>query len=143
MTQAIWVQDFPELSPDQQRSSSTSSSSKRNKKRKQRMNNPTHTTFSSAFFNFVAGGLALPEKAAFKSFVQVESRFDFSASIDVRPVVSIAGDWRLRDEVEYAGGFTSLAHAIKGFDPDPRGAWRVEYIVCLAFSSLSKCLALC
>ncbi|GAA5894807.1 uncharacterized protein JCM6883_002216 [Sporobolomyces salmoneus] len=106
----IWVQDFPEL----------------NKKLE---NNPTHTNFSTAFFQFIGGGMSLPQTPEYQVFVDdLENKFDFTESKVVQPVYSCAGSYQGRYELDCGGGFDSLAKAVKAFEPDYRGAWNIEYI---------------
>ena len=128
--QIIWVQDFPEVDQSKLKDKSDSTESSRN---------TTHTDFSAGFFSFMGGGTSLPEKCENKSFVAIEENFDFSASASVQPVLSIAGKWS-QGELPYAGGFTSLAKAMKNFGVCHKGAWRIEYIVRI-FSSFFLPLA--
>jgi hypothetical protein len=122
----IWVQDFPE------RDKATTTI-----QRGSELSNGTHTTFSAAFFTFVAGGNDLPEHAEHKSFIDIENHFDFSKSANVQPVLSIAGSLKNQHEVDQAGGFNSLAKAIKNFGVELGGIWTIEYIASLSVLSFS------
>ncbi|GAA5850506.1 hypothetical protein JCM5353_004759 [Sporobolomyces roseus] len=113
---AIWVQDFPALYP----AAPTAET------------NPTHTSFTSDFFNFVGGGSTLALNSANMSFVETARYFDFSASNGTRIVKSVGGSFKGEVALKLAGGLDSLAKAIKSFEPEFGGAWTVEYITPLS-----------
>lgn len=100
--QAIWVQDFPALYP----AAPTAET------------NPTHTSFTSDFFNFVGGGSTLALNSANMSFVETARYFDFSASEGTRIVKSVGGSFEGEVALKLAGGLDSSAKAIKSFEPE-------------------------
>ncbi|BGP13230.1 hypothetical protein JCM10213_004999 [Rhodosporidiobolus nylandii] len=113
MDNALWIQDFPlQACPPTSQSTDEGEPFK----------NPTHTQFSKTFIQ-CAYELKTPKK-----FLKFSSRYDFSASQDVKLVQTLQGKWSFRDpkELGKGGGIGSLAKAVASLRFAKGGRWEIE-----------------
>lgn len=56
--------------------------------------------------------------------------YDFSASKEVRLLVSIPGSWSKKENrMHLAGGLVGLANAVQSFEFPKNGSWKFEFAV--------------
>lgn len=139
-SQAMFLIDFPRLPTPS----------------KDALSNPTHTSFFNSFCIFLTS-LGVPPPRL-EPFLRSLGSYDFSSSNEIQLVHSHRGkDWSSHRQqtlsfsqgppkperetpftLEQGGGLTSLALAIKAFNPAPGGTWTVEAAVCPPSSSPAR-----